>query len=53
KKRKLFPMDESARKVIFLAIQDASKKWAMPIRNWRQALNRFMIMFEGRLTDYM
>lgn len=34
KKRKLFPTDESARKVIFLAIQDASKKWTMPIRNW-------------------
>ncbi|MFM2600062.1 IS256 family transposase [Vibrio fortis] len=53
KKRKLFPTDESARKVIFLAIQDASKKWTMPIRNWRQALNRFMIMFEDRLTEYM
>lgn len=53
KKRKLFPTDESAKKVIFLAIQDASKKWTMPIRNWRQALNRFMIMFEDRLSDYM
>ncbi|MBY7847374.1 IS256 family transposase [Vibrio fluvialis] len=53
KKRKLFPTDESARKVIFLAIQDASKRWTMPIRNWRQALNRFMIMFEDRLSDYM
>ncbi|KLN63986.1 IS256 family transposase [Vibrio sp. VPAP30] len=53
KKRKLFPTDESARKVIYLAIRDASKKWTMSIRNWRQALNRFMIMFEDRLTDYM
>lgn len=53
KKRKLFPTDESARKVIFLAIQDASKRWTMPIRNWRQALNRFMIMFEDRLTEYI
>lgn len=53
KKSKLFPTDESARNLIFLAIQDASKKWTMPIRNWRQALNRFMIMFEDRLTDYM
>lgn len=53
KKRKLFPTDESARKVIYLAIRDASKKWTMPIRNWRQALNRFMIMFEDRLTQYM
>ncbi len=53
KKRKLFPTDESARKVVYLAIQDASKKWTMPIRNWKQALNRFMIMFEDRLTEYL
>jgi transposase-like protein len=53
KKRKLFPTEDSARKVIYLAIQDASKKWTMPIRNWKQALNRFMIEFEDRLSDYM
>lgn len=53
KKRKLFPNDDSARKVVYLAIQDASKKWTMPIRNWKAALNRFMIEFEDRLTDYV
>lgn len=53
KKRKLFPTDDSAIKVVYLAINDASKKWTMPIRNWRTALNRFMIEFEGRLTDYV
>jgi len=53
KKRKLFPTDDSARKVIYLAIQDAAKKWTMPIRNWRQAMNHFMIMFEDRLSEYM
>ncbi len=53
KKRKLFPTDDSARKVIYLAIQQASKKWTMPIRNWKAALNRFMIEFEERLTDYV
>lgn len=52
KKRKLFPADDSARKVIYLAIIDASKKWTMPIRNWRAAMNRFMIEFEDRLKDY-
>lgn len=52
KKRKLFPTDDSARKVIYLAIIDASKKWTMPIRNWRAAMNRFMIEFEDRLKDY-
>lgn len=53
KKRKLFPTDDSAKKVVYLAIQSASKKWTMPIRNWKLALNRFMIEFEDRLTDYI
>jgi transposase-like protein len=53
KKRKLFPTDDAAKKVIYLAIREASKKWTMPIRNWKLALNRFMIMFEGRLDDYV
>jgi len=33
--------------------QEASKKWTMPIRDWKPALNRFMIEFEERLTDYI
>lgn len=53
KKRKLFPTDDAAMKVIYLAIREASKKWTMPIRNWKLALNRFMIEFEGRLADYI
>jgi putative transposase len=53
KKRKLFPTDDSAMKVIYLAIREASKKWTMPIRNWKPALNRFMIEFEDRLADYV
>jgi transposase-like protein len=52
-KRKLFPTDDSARKVVYLAIMDASKKWTMPIRNWKLALNRFIIEFEDRISDYL
>ncbi|WCN09033.1 IS256 family transposase [Marinomonas mediterranea] len=48
KKRKLFPTDESAKKVVYLAIMDASKRWTMPIHHWKQALNRFIIMFEDQ-----
>ncbi|HCM2052291.1 TPA: IS256 family transposase, partial [Salmonella enterica subsp. salamae serovar 56:z10:e,n,x] len=40
KKRKVFPTDDSVRKVIYLAIKDASKKWSMPIQNWRLAMSR-------------
>jgi transposase-like protein len=53
KKRKLFPTDDAAKKVIYLAIQQASKKWTMPIRDWKTALNRFMIEFEDRLVEYI
>ena len=53
KKRKLFPTDDAAKKVVYLAIQQASKKWTMPIRNWKSALNRFMIEFEERLSNYV
>ena len=53
KKRKLFPSDDSARKVVYLAVMDASKKWTMPIRNWKGALNRFIIEFEDRLIDFV
>ena len=53
KKRKIFPTDDSAKKVIYLAIREASQKWTMPIKNWKAALNRFMIEFEDRLVDYV
>jgi putative transposase len=53
KKRKIFPTDESALKVVFLATQAAAKKWTMPIQNWKQALNRFAIEFEEQLTPYL
>ncbi|WP_419832802.1 IS256 family transposase [Endozoicomonas atrinae] len=52
-KRKVFPTDDSARKVVYLAIEDASKKWTMPIRNWKVALNKFLILFEDRLANYI
>ncbi|MGJ8493678.1 transposase, partial [Glaesserella parasuis] len=41
--------DDSVFKVIWLAIKDASKKWTMPIQNWKLAMNRFMIDFGDRL----
>lgn len=47
--RKIYPNEESALKITFMAIREASKKWTMPIRNWKAALNHFAILFEGRL----
>lgn len=45
KNRAAFPDDEAIMKIMYLAIQKASKKWTMPIRNWGLALNQFAILF--------
>lgn len=49
KNRAAFPTDDSIYKIMYLALNKASKKWTMPIRNWGVALNQFSIMFEGRV----
>ena len=49
--RKIYPNEESALKLIYMAIHEASKKWTMPIRHWKQALNHFAIMFEDRMPE--
>ena len=53
KTRKLFPNDDAAMKIVFLAVEAASKKWTMPIQNWKLAMNRFMIEFEEQLAPYL
>ena len=47
--RRLFPRDRSALKVVYLAIEQAAQKWTMPVKDWKRALNRFALRFEGRL----
>ena len=51
KNRKIFPHDQSALKVVYLAVEAASKKWTMPIHHWRRALNRFIIEFPERMPE--
>ncbi|EKT1935122.1 transposase, partial [Salmonella enterica] len=48
KKHKVFPTDDSVKKVVWLAIQAASQKWTMPLRDWRMAMSRFIIEFGNR-----
>lgn len=47
--RKQYPNAESALKLVYMAIHEASKKWTMPIKGWKAALNYFAILFEGRM----
>lgn len=49
KNRRVFPTERSAMKVVYLAIERASRKWTMPVKEWKLALNRFAIQFEDRM----
>ncbi len=49
--RKIYPNEESALKLIYMAIHEASKRWTMPIHHWKQALNHFAILYEDRMPD--
>ena len=49
--RKIYPHQESALKIVYMAIHEASKKWTKPIAHWKNALNHFAIMFEGRMPE--
>ena len=46
-----FPNENSLLKLLYLGIQNASKKWTMPIQNWNLALSQLAIFFEGRLDE--
>ena len=51
KNRGVFPNDDSLIKLLYLALKNISKKWTMPIRDWKAALNRFSIEYEERLES--
>ena len=46
-----FPNENSLLKLLYMGIQNASKKWSMPIWNWSLTLSQLAIFFEGRLDE--
>jgi len=50
KNRGSFPSDEALVKLFFLALRNISKKWTLPIRDWKAALTRFTIQFGERIS---
>ena len=49
KARGSFPNDEAVSKLLYLALRNIAKKWTMPVHAWKDALNRFAIIYENRL----
>jgi putative transposase len=52
KNRGSFPNDEAMIKLLYLALNNIAKKWTLPIRDWKAALNRFSILFGDRMPVY-
>ena len=50
KTRGSFPSEEAAMKLLYLALRNVSKKWG-PLPNWKDALNRFAILWEVRFLQ--
>jgi transposase-like protein len=50
KSKGAFPSGDAARKLLFLANRDITKKWTAPIYNWPLILNQLVIRFEQRLS---
>ncbi len=48
-----FPNEDSLMKLLYLGVQNASKKWTMPIQGWNITLSRLAIFFEGRLDGVL
>ena len=48
-----FSNENSLLKLLYMGIQNASKKWTMPIRNWSLTISQLSIFFEGRITNQL
>jgi putative transposase len=44
-----FSSNQALEKLLYLAIQNISKKWNMPIQNWSLIIGQFAIRFDGRV----
>lgn len=51
RQRSVFPSAQALQKALYLATLEATKKWTMPIRNWRQVYGELSVMYEDRIVD--
>jgi len=48
KTKTIFPHDDAALKVVYMAVAKVEKKWTLPIRDWGLMLQQFLIIFGDR-----
>lgn len=48
KNKTMFPDDDAVMKAVYLAIQNTSKIWTQPIKNWAIIASQFLILYPNR-----
>lgn len=51
KNRCSFPSDDALQKLFFQGLRNISKKWTLPIRDWKAVLTRFTIKFDDQMNS--
>jgi transposase-like protein len=49
KTKTAYPSDEALIKIVYLDTMEISKKWTMPVREWKKCISQFAIHFSDRL----
>jgi putative transposase len=51
KTKTIYPTDDAVRKSVFLSIQEITKKWSMPVRDWGIIIGQLMVFFDDRFQS--
>jgi len=53
KNKPSFPNEQSLFKLLYLVIEETSRKWIMRHRDWAMIYSQLMIFFEDRVVKYI
>ena len=53
KAKSVFPSDQPLEKMLYLASENITKKWTQGYRGWDQVLNQLIVLYGGRLSQYL
>jgi len=48
KTKTIYPTDDAVKKSVYLSIQEITKKWGLPVRDWGIIIGQLMVFFEDR-----
>jgi putative transposase len=51
KTKVIYPTDDAIRKSVYLSIQEISKKWTMPVKDWGCIMGQLIMFFDDRLKN--